>query len=351
MQRPWLTLALIAFLVAACTAGTPSAPAGPRTLTVMTHNSFAASEGVIAAFEAEHDATVNFLQAGDAGAALNKAILSKDAPLADVFFGVDNTFLSRALEAGLFDPYDSPQLQSIAARFKLDPQNRALPVDYADVCLNYDRAWFAERGLPPPATLEELARPEYKSLLVVENPATSSPGLAFLLATVAWFGPDQFLNYWLQLRLNDVRVVDGWDSAYYTEFSGASGRGPRPLVVSYASSPPAEVIFADPRPAEAPTASVVGPGTCFRQVEFVGILAGTPNRALAEQWVDFMLSARFQADMPLQMFVFPVNPEAALPPEFVQFAQVPTEPATVDPDVIAANRDRWIEMWTETVLR
>jgi thiamine transport system substrate-binding protein len=200
--------------------------------------------------------------------------------------------------------------------------------------------------------LEDLTRPEYKSLLVVENPATSSPGLAFMLATVVHFGPDEFLDFWKQLRENDVKVVEGWETAYYNDFSGSSGHGPRPLVVSYASSPPAEIVFApDPKPAEAPTASVVGPGACFRQIEFAGILKGTKNRALAEKWVDFMLSTPFQEDMPLQMFVFPVNPAAKLPQVFLRWAQVPAEPATLSPAEIAAHRDEWIKAWTEVVLR
>ena len=327
-------------------------PSAPQTLTVMTHDSFEASEDVIQAFEQANDVTITFLKSGDAGAALNKAILSQDAPLADVFYGVDNTFLSRALDAGLFEPYASPALASVPAEFKLDPENRALPVDYGDVCLNYDKAYFAENYLQPPQTLESLTRPEYKSLLVVENPATSSPGLAFMLATVVHFGPDEFLDFWKQLRENDVKVVDGWETAYYNDFSGSSGRGPRPLVVSYASSPPAEIVFApDPKPAEAPTASVVGPGACFRQIEFAGILKGTKNRALAEKWVDFMLSTPFQEDMPLQMFVFPVNPAAKLPQVFLRWAQVPAEPATLSPAEIAAHRDEWIRAWTETVLR
>lgn len=327
------------------------APKGPATLTVMSHDSFAISESVVAAFEQVNNVEVVFLASGDTGEALNKAILTKNAPLADVFYGVDNTFLSRALEAGIFEAYESPRLADIPAEFVLDPQYRALPVDYGDVCINYDIAWFAERDLPVPQSLEDLTAPEYNGLLVVENPATSSPGLAFLLATVARFGPDGYLDYWAALRDNGLVVVGGWETAYYTNFSASSGRGPQPMVVSYASSPAAEVIFADPPVAAAPTASILGPGTCFRQIEFVGILSGTPNRPLAEKFVDFMLDVPFQEDLPLQMFVYPVNRNAALPPEFVQWAQVAPQPAVLDFDFIAAGRDGWIAAWTETVLR
>jgi thiamine transport system substrate-binding protein len=325
-------------------------PSSPITLTVMTHDSFAVSEEVAQAFEAANNAKLVFLKSGDAGAALNKAILSKDAPLADVFYGVDNTFLSRALQADIYQPYGSPLLADIPDQFKLDPQNRALPVDYGDVCINYDKAYFAEHDLPVPQTLEDLTKAKYKGLLVIENPATSSPGLAFMLATVAHFGPDKFIDYWKQLRQNGVVVVDGWETAYYTNFSGSSGHGPQPMVVSYGSSPPAEVIYAVAPLQDAPTASIIGPDTCFRQIEFVGILKGTQHLTLAQKFVDFMLSKQFQEDMPLQMFVYPVNPDAKLPDAFVKYAQIPDKPATLPTDEIAKNRQAWVQAWTEAVL-
>jgi thiamine transport system substrate-binding protein len=335
---------VILTLLSAC------APKGPVTLTVMTHDSFAASESVITAFEQANNVKISFLKSGDAGVALNKAILSKDAPLADVFYGVDNTFLSRALDAGIYEPYASPLLAKIPLEFQLDQQNRALPVDYGDICINYDKAYFAVHDLTVPASLEDLVKPGYKNLLVVENPATSSPGLAFLLATVAHFGETGYLDYWRSLRLNGVVVVDGWETAYYTSFSGSSGHGPQPLVVSYDSSPAAEVIYASPPLTDAPTASVFGPDTCFRQVEFVGILKGTQHLDLAQKFVDFMLSRKFQEDIPLQMFMYPVNTDASLPLEFTRYAQTAPQPATLDPAVIAANRDKWIADWIAVVL-
>ncbi|MCB1281458.1 MAG: thiamine ABC transporter substrate-binding protein, partial [Salinibacterium sp.] len=216
-------------------------PAGePAVITLMSHDSFNVSEAVLAEFEAAHNATIELLPSGDAGAALNQAILSKNNPLADVFFGVDNTFLSRALNEGIFEPYSSPLLADIPADLQLDPEHRLLPVDFGDVCLNYDKAWFAEQGLEPPADLAALADPAYQGLTVVQNPATSSPGLAFLLATIGTFGEEGYQAYWQSLRENDVLVTNGWEDAYWGQFSGASD-GERPIVVSYASSPPAEV--------------------------------------------------------------------------------------------------------------
>jgi len=346
-------LLFVLLFLAACSPAATAAPtqaSGPETLTVMTHDSFSVNEDVLKSFEAANNAKVVLLQSGDAGAALNKAILTKDAPLADVLYGTDNTFLSRALQADIFESYPSPALAEIPDAFKLDPSNRALPVDYGDVCINYDKAYFADKNLAVPQSLEDLTKPEYKGLLVVENPATSSTGLAFLLATVAHYG-DSFTQYWQSLKDNGVVVVDGWETAYYTNFSASSGKGPQPMVVSYGTSPAAEVYYAEKKPDDAPTASILGPDTCFRQIEFVGILQGTKHRALAEKFVDFMLGKQFQEDVPLQMFVYPVNPNAALPEEFTKYAQAPEQTATLAPDVIAGKRDAWIEAWTKTVMK
>ena len=336
--------------ISATTLAPTTAPAAPAALSVMVHDSFAVSEAVVKNFEQQNNLKINFIKSGDVGAMVNRAILTKDSPQADVMYGTDNTFLSRVLDAGLLEPYNSGLLADVSAAFKLDPQNRALPVDYGDVCINYDKAYFAEKKLALPQTLEDLAKPDYKGLLVVENPATSSPGLAFVMATIAHFGPDKYLDYWKSLRDNGVNVVDGWETAYYTNFSGSSGKGAQPLVVSYNTSPAAEVVFAKTPPTDAPTGSLTGPDMCFRQVEFVGIMKGTKNRILAEKFVDFMLSPTFQEDMPLQMFVYPVNPKAKLPDEFVKYAQLPAKAAALDPVEIAKNRANWVADWTKTVL-
>jgi thiamine transport system substrate-binding protein len=347
-MKKLIVLVGLGLVASACA---PAAPAGPRTLTIMTHDSFAVSANVTATFEAANNVKLQFIKSGDAGAALGKAILAKGQPLADVFYGVDNTFLSRALSEGIYEPYNSPVLADIPDAFKLDPANGALPVDYGDVCLNYDKAYFSQHAIAPPTNLEDLAKPAYKDLLVVENPSISSPGLAFLLATVSHFGDPAYVDYWRSLRANGVLVVDDWNTAYDTQFSGSAGHGPRPIVVSYGSSPPFEVIAATQPVTAAPTAAIVADGSCFRQIEFVGILKGTQNLDLAQKWVDFMLSPIFQADMPLQMYVFPVNSKAQINETFQKYLAIPKQPAFVSPADIAANRDRWIEAWTAAVLR
>jgi thiamine transport system substrate-binding protein len=352
MKNRFFFLAIfLSFVFSAC--GQISAPSSAETpaatLTVMTHDSFAASESLISDFETTNHVKLQFLASGDAGTALNKAILSKDNPFADVFYGVDNTFLSRALTEDIFQSYASPLLADIPDEYKLDPQNRAMPVDWGDVCLNYDKGYFTQHNLQPPQNLEDLLKPEYKNMVVVENPATSSPGLAFLLATIGHFGVDNYLAYWQNLVANNVLVVNDWETAYYTNFSRWGGD--RPVVVSYNSSPAFEVIGSTTTVAEPDTAVITSDGSCFRQIEFVGILLGAKNLDLAKKWVDFMLSTAFQEDMPAQMYVFPVNQNAKLNETFQKYLAIPAHPAYVSPEDIASNREAWINAWTETVLR
>ena len=338
----------------AASAEPTAALADAKILVVMTHDSFSVSKDVLAAFERQAGITVQVLKSGDAGAALNRAILSKASPLADVFFGVDNTFLSRALAADIFLPYESPAIPSIPSDLRIDSSGRLLPVDYGYVTINYDKAALKQVGLTPPTTLEDLTKPAWKGKLVVENPTTSSPGLAFLLATVAHFGEAgtyTWKDYWRDLRANEVFVSNDWTDAYYTQFSGSSGKGPYPLVVSYATSPAAEVYFSEGKLTVPPTDNLQIPGGSFRQVEFVGILKGTQKEALARQFVDFMLGPQFQADIPLQMFVYPTMPSAPLPEVFTKFAEVPAQPADFTPTQIEAGREGWIKGWTEIVLR
>ncbi|HCB34635.1 MAG TPA: thiamine ABC transporter substrate-binding protein, partial [Acidimicrobiaceae bacterium] len=326
-------------------ADTGTAGAG-TTITLLTHDSFSLSPATLAGFTAETGIVVEQLAVGDAGTLVAQAVLTKDDPLGDVLFGIDSTFLQRGLDAGIFEPYRPPALDDIAdglrADLGLDPEHRVTPVDYGDVCVNY---WIAGVATPP-TSLDDLVKPEYAGQLVVQHPETSSPGLAFLLATIAAYG-DGWEDYWTALRANGVAVAAGWEDAYYGDF--AAGGGPRSLVVSYASSPTAEVMFADPPVVSAPTGVVVD--SCFRQVEYAGVLAGTDNPAAARRLIDFMLSPAWQDDVPLNMFVYPVVASTALPAVFVRHTAVPDDPLTLAPAEIEAGRDAWTQRWVEIVLR
>lgn len=334
--------------------GSGSAKADSKTVTLVSHDSWAVSKSVLKDFEKSSGYKVTVLKDGDAGEAVNKAILSKDNPQGDVFFGVDNTLLSRALDNGLFQPYEAKGLGQVRAEYQLDKdKHRVTPIDTGNICVNYDKKYFADHKLTPPASFADLAKPAYKNLLVTENVATSSPGLGFLLGSAAQYGDNGWQGYWKKLKANGVKVVDGWEQAYNEEFSGSAGGkkagGDRPLVVSYASSPPAEAIYSDPQPKTAPTG--VAAGTCFRQTEFAGLLSNAKNTKGGKAFLDFLLTREFQQDMPLNMFVDPVTKDAALPASYAKYAVKVDKPETMAPKKIAGNRDAWVKTWTSLVLK
>lgn len=320
------------------TGGDPTAPEGDgRTLRVVTHDSFHLDEELLADFEERTGYTIEHVTPGDAGALVNQLVLTRDNPLGDVVYGIDNSFAARAVEEGVLEPYRSPAAVETAF------DDALTAVDFGDVCINIDHQWFAEQGVPEPQTLEDLTDPTYRDLLVVTNPATSSPGLSFLLATIGAFGEDGWQDYWRDLVANGVRVVEGWSDAYYVDFSGSEGAGPRPLALSYSSSPAAEVE-AD---GNVPTGALLD--TCFRQTEFAGVLSGAANPAGAEAFIDFLLSEDVQADIPGSMYVYPIRSDVTLPDEWAQYAPVAEEPYELSPEDIAQNRDDWIQEWTELV--
>ncbi|MGB3735839.1 MAG: thiamine ABC transporter substrate-binding protein [Ilumatobacter sp.] len=321
-----------------------------ETITLVVYESFPTEETPIndqlAAFTDETGIAVEILVAGDAGTMLSKAELTAGNPEGDVMWGIDNSFLTRAIASEIFEPYVADGLDSIDERFTaLVPNGEATPVDFGDVCVNYDIAALEGLGVEPPTTLDDLIDPAYADLLVVQNPATSSPGLAFLLATIDEYGQDGWQPYWASLVDNGVSVTDGWTDAYYGEFTYAGGD--RPLVVSYGSSPPFEVLFGEGL-TEAPTGVVES--TCFRQVEFAGVLAGTDQPDAARQLIDFLISEPFQAEVALNLFVFPVNTDVELDQTFTDFAVIPDESREVEPDVVDANREDWIDEWTDLVI-
>ncbi len=315
-----------------------------RTVRLLTYDSFALPESAAAAFRERTGATIEVVATGDSGTMLTGALLSAGDPEADVIFGIDDTSASRALSGDLLDPIGPSVLDRVPAEYLVDGpgRDRLLPIDSGDVCMNLDSAWFADNGLSPPSTLEQLADPAYRDLVVVSSPVTSSPGLAFLIGTVDRYGEDGWIDYWARLRSNGLRVRPSWDDAYYTDYT-VSG-GDRPVVLSYASSPPAEVIFSEGDRTE--PASSVMLDSCTAQVEYAGVLSGTDRPELAAQLVEFMVSDTWQASLPVSNFVFPVV-DVDLPPEFTRWAPRPAQPMGLAPQVIDDGRDRWIEAWRE----
>jgi len=348
-----LAAATVLVLGACSTGATNASGAGistnnPQTIILITHDSFALSKGILEKFTKDTGITVEVQAAGDAGAVVNKLILTKDSPLGDVVFGIDNTFASRAVDEGILENYTSPALVGAEDKFLLPAgagREQLTPVTSGDVCVNVDHQWFTKAGIPEPVTLDDLLKPAYKNLFVTPSPNSSSPGLAFLLATIAAKGEavngvGGWQQYWSDLTANGVKLTAGWNDAYYVDFSGPSSKGDRPLVLSYASSPPYEVPAGG---TVAPTGVMLD--TCFGSTEYAGVIAGTKHADAAHKLIDFLLSLPVQNDIPESMYVFPVNPDATLPETWAKFAEVAPKPYVVDPAEINKNRERWLSEW------
>lgn len=316
------------------------------TIKLVTHDSFAASDGIFDQFTKDTGIKVKLLSSGDAGTLVSQSILTKGRPVADVLYGIDTTFLCRGTKAGLFTPYAPAALENVPDAYELDGNHLVTPIDVGDVCLNYSKAAFPAPG-DAPASLDDLTKKAFADDFVTENPETSSPGFAFLLATIAKYGETGWQNYWKQLRSNGVKIDSGWEQAY--EGSFGAGSGDRSIVTSYATSPVADVVYSDP----ARTVPAIGVVTdaCFRQVEFAGVLRGTAHPDAAAMLIDYLLSPRFQEDIPLNMFVEPVNDRAQVPAVFKANRTTIDHPFMLSPAEIEAGRDGWTQKWTEIVLR
>ncbi|MBN2177365.1 MAG: thiamine ABC transporter substrate-binding protein [Demequinaceae bacterium] len=341
-RKTWPAIA--GFLLSALALTGCAADPDPTTVTVVTHGSFAIPDDLVTSFERDTGLTIEFVVAGESSSLVNELILTQDHPLGDVVYGIDLASAAQAVEAGLFTDYSSDQpAADDAAEYAISGSDGLTAVDYSDVCINVDHHWFDERGIPEPVTLSDLASPTYRGLLSVTNPATSATGLSFLLATVAAFG-EGWGDYWAGLRANDVRVVASWSDAYYTDFSGPSSGGSYPLVLSYASSPPFEVG----EDGVAPTGALLD--TCFRQVEYAGVLEDGANPEAAGKVIDWMLSDGFQAALPDSMYVYPVSSRVEVPEAWARYAPLSDRPWTLDPATIARDRDDLLRQWTEIVL-
>jgi thiamine transport system substrate-binding protein len=348
--RPMILAALLAPALVACsTGGSTTSDDQESTVTLVTHDSWSMPKKLVAQFEEESGYTVEVLRSGDAGQVTNKLVLTADNPIGDAVFGIDNTFASRALEADVLAEHDPGQLPGSAAAYMLpdDQAGRTLtPIDWGDVCVNVDLEWFDAEGIAPPETLDDLVDPTYEDLFVTSGASTSSPGFAFLLATIGRYGEDGWQGYWGKLLDNGARIVSGWSDAYEVDFSAGGGGGDRPIVLSYNSSPP----FTIPEGEKQPTTRALL-DTCFRQVEYAGVLAGSDNPEGAAELVRFMTSTPFQEALPDNMYVFPVDDEAELPPLWERWATPAPAPIDVPASEIADNRDEWLREWSDVTAR
>ena len=351
-QAAGVLAATVLGTLAACSPGTgggaDTAGGADDSVTLVTHDSWAMPDQVVEAFEEETGYRLEVVPSGDAGALTNKLVLTKDNPIGDAVYGIDNTFATRAVDEGVLDPYQVPDLPGSAERLRLEGAagDALTPVDWGDVCVNVDEVWFAERDLTPPSTLDDLVDPAYRGLFVTPGAATSSPGFAFLLATIGEYGEDGWADYWTALLDNGAKIVGDWSDAYEVDFTAGGGGGDRPLVVSYNSSPP----FTIPEGERRPTTSALL-DTCFRQVEYAGVLAGADNTDGAQALVDFVVGRTFQAALPENMYVFPVDESVRLPALWARWTEPAESPISVPANEISEHRSEWIREWSDVTAR
>jgi thiamine transport system substrate-binding protein len=309
-------------------------------LVVYAYDSFVAEWGpaplVVPKFEAVHGVKVEVISVGDAGQVLNRAILEKDDPKADIVVGIDNNMLSRALEEGVLQPYRSPNLDAIPRWLIFDDSHSVTPFDYGYFAFVFD----SEALENPPSSLEELTDPRFRRRIIVQDPRTSSPGLGLLLWTVAVYG-EQYLEFWHRLEPNLLTITDGWDTAY-----GMFTSGEAPMVLSYTTSP---AYHAEHEQTDRFQALLFDEGH-YLQVEGMGILRGAPHPAAARKFIDFILTEAFQSEIPLTNWMYPVHPEVATPDSF-RFAPKPDRSLQLQAEEIRVNRDRWIGAWVKQVSR
>ena len=318
------------------------------TLTILTYDSFAVSSDLVEDFETENNVKLQFIQAGSGGEVIARAVLTRDDPIADVIIGFDFSQFGKVFANDILEAYDSPELADIPEIYQLDAENRALPFNFGEICINYDKKYFADHDLAIPASLDDLLKPEYKGLLVTQDPSSSNTGIGFLIATIEQYGEDGFVDYWNGLIRNGLVIGNSWSSTYYTNFSAASGNGEQPMVVSYTTSPAAEFIYSET--GDAPTDSLTSDGMCYRSIEFCGILKNAKNPDLAKKFIDAFIGKEWQEDLPMQMFVYPVNEQAELPEEFELYGKPAVHPVMPDPERVAEKHDEWIRTWAEEVL-
>lgn len=320
----------------------PSASQAHKEVVVMSYDSLEFPQEMIDRFHEQTGYDLQFQQVGDAGELTNKLVLTKDNPMGDVAFGVDNISLYRAVKAGALSE-DAPPTPSNLKTFPVEGAPGAVAFDYGDVCVNYDKAWFSNHDLQPPANLDDLKDPRYRDLLVTMNPTSSSPGLAFMAATIAQYG-DNWVDYWKQLSNNGVKITRGWTEAFNVDYSAGEGKGAYPLMVSYSSSP---AWSANDDLTDSSTAAILD--TCFRQVEYMAQIQGAANPEGAQAFMKFMLEPEQQQILAQTNYMWPVNPDAEIPPALEKFGPLAPNPHQIDSQTIADNQAQWLRQWAEVV--
>ncbi len=317
-------LFLCPFLAVATLASTGCARAvsRPDELVVYAYDSFTSEWGpgpeLSRLFAERTGVKLTLISCGDAAQVLSRAVLEKKRPAADVLVGIDNNLADAARRSGVLEAYRSPRHEVVPDELVLDEDWLLTPYDWGYFALIHDSA----SGVPAPASLEDLTRPEYAKRLILMDPRTSTPGLGFVAWTVAVYG-DDYISYWERLKPSVLTLAPGWDSGY-----GLFTSGEAPLVISYTTSPAYHAEYDNTDRYKA----LVFPEGHPRQIEGLGVVKGCANRPGARAFVDFMLTDEAQAVLPLTQWMYPVSRTVPLP---ASYAAAPLAGKAVE-----ANHDR-----------
>ena len=307
-------------------------------LTIYAYDSFVSEWGpgpkIFPVFEKKYGIKLSVISAGDAGQVLQRAIIEKDNVKADLLIGIDNNLLARAIAENILSPYKSKNLDKIPEELVFDKTNRVTPFDYGYFSIIYD----SEKILNPPASLDDLLKPEYADSLILMDPRTSSPGLGFMLWTKVAFG-NNFGEYWKNLMPSVLTITDGWDSGY-----GLFTEGEAPMVLSYTTSPAYHAEYENTERYRA----AIFPAGHYMQIEGMGIVKGAKNRKVAEEFIDFILENEFQNEIPLTNWMYPVRTDLTLPDSF-NMAPKPEISLMISPEEIDIHLSEWIEEWINAV--
>ncbi len=348
-----LALVLLA-LTAGCTRPTSPPPTVDTTnLTVLAPQSLVVDDEVIGRFEQESGISVLFRNIGPATDMVERIVEGGSVPSGwDLVYGIDNQQMVAAIEAGLFQPYAAAGLADVPDHLEIDSSQHLLPVSHNYVMVNADRDYFEREDIDPPASLDDLRRPEIASLLALPSPETDQAGRGFLAATARYFGEDAFIDFWADLDEGGAQVAANWTEAYLGAYTvGSSGEGDRPLVLAYASAPAADAVFTPGAGDSPPSVALDLPGAGFHQIDLVGIAADTPRVEQARALVEFLLGPEFQASVAQRMFAFPVLPDAETGQSFAEHARPPAEPVNMEPSILDDRMQSWLVSWQGAMAR
>lgn len=327
-----------------------------ESITILDHGAFDYAFGAAKPlFEQLTGATVTNHAADDAGTALQLAAqdIAAGGGTFDILYGVDNVLMGQAIKEGVFAPYTPLQAQRVQQEYRfvptIDGAWAATPVDTGFIAINVD-----PRSGITVDSMDDLVT--HADEFVTQDPRFSSPGLGFLISTVATYGEGGYLDYWADLLDGGVTITSGWTEAYENRFSGGYLAGEtgttsdKPIVTSYTTSPAYE-IFNDPEKQENDV--LTAPESTFRQIQTMGILAGSDNRAAAEAWIEFTLTPDFQKLAAEYNAIYPVVAgdaiQASVDDVFAGNDPAPGSftPADFTTKELGDNAEGWVEAWTD----